>query len=194
MTLLRISIIEFSLSLFTIIFTTILSYICTFCFQLFYVMMSYSCFTLNFQVYIVEHIIRIPDHESSSLPSDLVGIQSPIEELEEHLRLASDNVVRSVGICGMGRIGKTTLATILYKRISHLYDACCFIDDVSNIYQVYGPIGARKQLLSQINDKNLQICNFPKVANLIRSKLRHLKVLIVLDIMQIKLNSWRNQQ
>jgi len=35
----------------------------------------------------------------------------------------------------MGGIGNTTLATVLYDRISQQYNGRCFIDDVSKIYR-----------------------------------------------------------
>ncbi|KAJ1408086.1 P-loop containing nucleoside triphosphate hydrolase [Sesbania bispinosa] len=89
---------------------------------------------------IVEEVIRILDHNFSTPPTDVIGMHSPIEELEKVLLLDSVDDVRIVGICGMGGIGKTTLATALYDKISNQYDACCFIDNalvvLDNVDQV----------------------------------------------------------
>ena len=80
---------------------------------------------------IVEEVTSILSHKTLSLADDIVGMHSPMEELEKLLILDSNDDVRVVGICGMGGIGKTTLATILYEKISRQYDVSCFVDDVS---------------------------------------------------------------
>ncbi|MED6188944.1 hypothetical protein PIB30_090826 [Stylosanthes scabra] len=116
---------------------------------------------------------------SSSLSNDIVGMHSPLEELEKLLVLGLDDDVRVVGICGMGGIGKSTLAAILYEKISHQYDASCFVDVVSKTYGDYGSLGVQKQLLCQEEDfltYNLSLAN-----NLIQTRLCHRKVLMVLD-------------
>ncbi|WP_423787684.1 NB-ARC domain-containing protein [Klebsiella pneumoniae] len=37
------------------------------------------------------------------------------------------NDVRALGICGMGGIGKTTIAKAFYNKYAHEFDISCFM-------------------------------------------------------------------
>ncbi|RDX73270.1 TMV resistance protein N, partial [Mucuna pruriens] len=132
---------------------------------------------------IVEEVTNILGHNQIlSFGNGLVDMHSRVKQLEKLLDMSAHEVVRVVGICGMGGIGKTTLATALFNKISSQYDACCFIDDVSKILENSGPTGAQKHFLCQVlNQGNMEINNLSQGTMLIRTRLCHLKALIVLD-------------
>ncbi|MED6205060.1 hypothetical protein PIB30_014534 [Stylosanthes scabra] len=121
---------------------------------------------------------------SNSLSVDgLVGMQSRVEELENLIDFNSNREeVRVVGICGMGGIGKSTLAKVIYGRSLHQYSARCFVDDISKVFREDGLLSLQKQFIHQITNGEIsEIFNHYEANRLIRTTLRHQKSLIFLD-------------
>ncbi|XP_016169825.1 TMV resistance protein N isoform X2 [Arachis ipaensis] len=132
---------------------------------------------------IIQKVIKELDHRFSGFADDLVGIQPCVKELEQVLKInPKDEDVRVLGIWGMGGIGKTTLASVLYDKISYMFDAHCFIENVSKSYREGSAISVQRQILRRtLEEQDLDKYSPSEIAGIIRNRLSSRKLLIVLD-------------
>nr|XP_048319669.1 TMV resistance protein N-like isoform X1 [Ziziphus jujuba var. spinosa] len=113
----------------------------------------------------------------------LIGIEKHIKEIESLLSIGTEDV-RFIGIWGMAGIGKTTLASAIFQRLSYFqFESCCFLWNVREEYLRHGPNHLRKKLLSELlSDESILRMDTPFIASsFIHNKLFRKKVLIVLD-------------
>ncbi|XP_039170593.1 TMV resistance protein N-like [Eucalyptus grandis] len=116
------------------------------------------------------------------LPEYLVGIHDRVEAIMDLLNKGSRDT-RYLVIHGMGGIGKTTLVSAIFNRISNQFEGYSFLSDVRESAQRGRIIDLQKQLLSEIlQGRSPEIHNSIDVGiNIIRERFRHKKVLLVID-------------
>ncbi|KAI9094446.1 hypothetical protein K1719_026671 [Acacia pycnantha] len=122
---------------------------------------------------------------SSKLPSyndNLVGIDSRVADLMPFLEIGSDEV-HFVGIWSMGGTGKTTLARVVFEKLSNIFEMCCFLANVRETLQREGRVSLQKRILSHLKAKDKEIPDDDDYEGMkmIRKLLYGKKVLIVLD-------------
>ncbi|XP_039171223.1 disease resistance protein RPV1 [Eucalyptus grandis] len=133
---------------------------------------------------IIDEVLTKLMKRRRNLPDYLVGIHDHVEAIMDLLNEGTSDV-RYLVIHGMGGIGKTTLASAVFNRISNQFQGCSFLLDIRKSAQHGRIIDLQKQLLLEI----LQV-DSPKIhdsvdmgINIIGERFRDKKVLLVLDDM-----------
>ncbi|KAK3427717.1 hypothetical protein EUGRSUZ_F03887 [Eucalyptus grandis] len=118
----------------------------------------------------------------TTLPDYLVGIHDQVEAIMDLLNEGSHDI-RYLVIHGMGGIGKTTLASVIFNQISNKFEGYSFLSNVRESMRHGKTIDLQKQLLSEIlQGQSPEIHNSIDVGiNIIRERFRRKKVLIVID-------------
>ncbi|XP_048139646.1 disease resistance protein L6-like isoform X2 [Rhodamnia argentea] len=129
---------------------------------------------------VAEVLIKLNKREKI-LPDHLVGIQDRVEDVVRLLDEGSPDVFYLV-MHGMGGIGKTTLAKVVFNQISSRFHGCSFLSDVREALKGGKVIQLQKQLLAEtLNFKPIEISDSDAGISQIKRRFRDKKVLIILD-------------
>ncbi|GLJ27494.1 hypothetical protein SUGI_0539430 [Cryptomeria japonica] len=89
-----------------------------------------------------------------------VGLIPRREEVIQLLKLGDKTSDRlSLGIWGMGGLGKTTLSKALYNKIHHLFEASCFVSSVKLEMSIQGLRKLQQQVLRDLLKTQIKVNN-----------------------------------
>ncbi|TYG77544.1 hypothetical protein ES288_D03G203200v1 [Gossypium darwinii] len=117
------------------------------------------------------------------VPPYLVGIDSLVTQINQWLEQDGANKVGIATICGIGGIGKTTIAKVVYNQNIPRFESYSFLADVRETSQdCNGLVRLQRQLISDIlKGKSHKLYNIDNGINKIKEIVCCRRVLLVLD-------------
>ncbi|KAG6672655.1 hypothetical protein I3842_16G069900, partial [Carya illinoinensis] len=112
-----------------------------------------------------------------------IGLESRLKDLNTNLGIGMNDITLMIGIYGIGGIGKTTVAKVVFNSIGQQFEARCFLANIREISsREDGLVKLQEKLLYELlgNFGNFNIGNIGGT-NVIKQRLCSKRVLLILD-------------
>jgi hypothetical protein len=134
---------------------------------------------------IVEKVTRLLDKTDLFIANNPVGVESRVHNMIKFLDrdIQQSYDVLLLGMWGMGGAGKTTIAKAIYNKIGRKFEGRSFLANIREVWKENaGQVNLQEQLLSDLcKEMTTKIPSIEYGKIILKDKLRHKRVLIVLD-------------
>nr|XP_043618616.1 disease resistance protein RUN1-like [Erigeron canadensis] len=131
---------------------------------------------------IIHNISQKPYLANFSVNKNLVGMTTRVEKLLLSLQVGFDDI-RMLGITGLGGVGNTTLASVVFNRIANQFDGKSFVENVrERSKDPKGLHDMQQQVLTSVfGDPKIRVSSDVEGRNMMKRRMPNIKVLVVLD-------------
>ncbi|KAF8019297.1 hypothetical protein BT93_G0085 [Corymbia citriodora subsp. variegata] len=140
---------------------------------------------------VVSKVRQLLRKDDLYVPADLVGMDRPVQKLMKKLgvRYENEEVIegqtltgkRVVEISGLPGIGKSTLATVVYNKIHHLFKHKSFLKDIHKMVEQERLQSLQKKLIWSLLKRECRLEDIEEGTQFLRHRFNDLRVLIILD-------------
>eukprot|EP00261_Vitis_vinifera_P039751 XP_019080994.1 PREDICTED: TMV resistance protein N isoform X2 [Vitis vinifera] len=132
---------------------------------------------------IIDDILKKLNPKVLYVNEDICGKELRLKELKSLLSIELIDDVRMIGIYGIGGIGKTTIAKMVYNDVLCHFKGSSFLEDVKERSKCHH---GRLQLLQEflhgtLMVKDLKLSNIDEGINMIKNRLCRKRILLILD-------------